>query len=93
MNKDMLTNVAATSVVQTEVRMPDWTQMPEGQMCQNCRQLPATGMWLGDGNMMSAVHGAHWWWCEKCMVEVQLESAREKAKAIPELERRLMELS
>lgn len=30
--------------------------------------------------------------CEVCVVEVQLEHARERAAAIPELERRLVEV-
>ena len=71
----------------------DWAQVPEGYVCDRCHERPATGMWLGDGNVISAIHGAHWWWCERCMLEAQLENARERAAAIPDLERRLAELS
>ena len=70
---------------------PQWGEVPKGYPCDHCGERPATGMWVGDGNMFSAVHGARWWWCERCMLEAQLERARERAAAIPDLERRLEE--
>ena len=71
--------------------MPDWTRVPEDHPCDHCQERPAAVMWLGDGDMVSAIHGARWWWCERCAVEAQLERARERAAAIPDLERRLEE--
>ena len=72
--------------------MTNFGQVPPGKMCDRCDERPATGMWTGDEGAMAAIHGSLWWWCERCMVEAQLVRARERAAAIPELERRLAEL-
>lgn len=72
--------------------MSAWGVVPEGMICQHCGERPATGMWTGDEGAVAAIHGAYSWWCERCMVVAQLERARERAAAIPELERRLAEL-
>ncbi len=40
---------------------------------------------------MLMVHGGGAQWCQVCVVTAQLEHAKERAKAIPDLERQLIE--
>lgn len=53
---------------------------------------PATTWWSDEG-LMAAVHGMYAASCERCVVERQLEHAREMAASIPKLEARLKELA
>ncbi len=61
---------------------------PSGD-CRNCGQRPATELWIGDGGSLAFVHGHYQPWCKPCTLQVQLDHARKRAKAIPELEREL----
>lgn len=65
---------------------------PGDGLCRNCRTREATQNWVGDGGFMAFAHGAYERWCERCCVEAQLASARERADAIPELETKLASL-
>ena len=73
---------------------PKRTEMfpvPEGA-CEFCNKRPATSWWVGDGGIMSFVHGGGIGACERCCTEEQLKHARAAAERIPELERKLAEL-
>ena len=65
-------------------------EKPEGP-CRRCNTRPATTWWSDEG-MIAAVHGMYSASCERCVVERQLEHARELAAGIPKLEARLKEL-
>jgi hypothetical protein len=41
---------------------------------------------------MDMIHGNYTYWCELCALKAQLVRARERAAAIPELERKIAEL-
>lgn len=60
--------------------------------CRRCDKRPATHWWSDEG-MIAAVHGMYSARCEHCIVEVQLEHAKEMAASIPKLEARLKELN
>lgn len=66
-------------------------EKPEG-LCKRCNTRPATTWWSDEGTI-AAVHGYYSATCERCVVERQLEHAREMAASIPKLEARLKELS
>ncbi len=53
-------------------------------MCQKCGQRPGTECWCAD--TLALVHGMSAMWCKRCVLETQLEHARESAASIPELE-------
>ncbi len=61
---------------------------PSGE-CSNCHQRPATVFWTGEGGSLAFVHGCYESWCKPCTLKAQLDYARERAAAIPELEREL----
>lgn len=63
---------------------------PENHLCENCGKRKAWGWWIGDGGSL-AISRFHMQaaWCELCHVVAQLDYARERAAAIPELKRRL----
>ena len=63
-------------------------------LCENCGHREATVRWAGDSDSLSIARNPQHLtdWCERCCIEAQLEYARERAKAIPALERRLREL-
>ncbi len=61
---------------------------PSGE-CVNCHQRPATALWIGEGGSLAFAHGHYQSWCEPCVLRAQLNYAKERAKAIPELEREL----
>lgn len=67
-----------------------WLKVPD-RLCSKCGQRPATARWVGEGGGWALSHGAYTWWCDVCVIEAQLEHARGRAAAIPELERRLEE--
>ncbi len=60
--------------------------------CQNCKKRQATVNWIESGSMVEWAHGGGEEWCEYCAVEFQLKNAKERAKAIPKLEKKLKEL-
>ena len=64
---------------------------PSGD-CANCGQRPATQFWVGEGGMLAYTHGHYQSWCEPCVLQAQLDYARERAEAIPDLERQLAAL-
>ena len=70
--------------------MSAWPTLPAGMVCQKCGERPADGM-FSEG-IMAALHSSYQWWCELCMVKAQLENARGRAAAIPELEAELARL-
>lgn len=59
---------------------------PDNRLCANCKKRPGTETW---GDALAVTHGWAAKWCVMCVLEAQLEHARERAAAIPELERRL----
>jgi hypothetical protein len=61
---------------------------PSGD-CANCHQRPATERWTSEGGTLALVHGGIEFWCKPCCLQAQLDYARERAAAIPELEREL----
>lgn len=63
--------------------------MAEQTLCNNCKQRPATEIWVGDGGVLAYAHGAYQHWCLRCVLEAQLEHARKLATSIPELESKL----
>lgn len=65
----------------------------EGQPCGNCKTRPGTVQWVGDGGVMGLIHGMYDFWCEICCTEAQLKNARDSAARIPELEKKLKELT
>lgn len=54
--------------------------------CQKCGKRPGTMKW---GDLMAQTHGFAASWCAVCVYTAQLKHARERADAIPELERKL----
>jgi hypothetical protein len=54
-------------------------------LCAACGLNEATRIW-GDPNRL------HEWWCDRCVFSAQLEHARERAAAIPDLEAQLAAL-
>ena len=63
-------------------------QNPAGHTCSKCGEREATVIW---GDPLTVNHGGGEWRCDVCAITEQLEYARERAKSIPELERRLVE--
>ena len=62
-------------------------------LCQNCKKRKATQNWVGKGGMLDFAHGMYQRWCNYCTTEAQLEYAREIAKTIPELEKKMKKLA
>lgn len=70
----------------TTIFDPQFAAPPEG--CQNCgRKVPTKA--FAEGGVMAMVHGLSVQWCQVCILTRQLEFARERAAAIPELEKML----
>ena len=59
------------------------------RICDNCHRRPGTVRW---GDMLAVTHGGGERWCEICATAAQLEYAKERAAAIPELEAELVRL-
>ena len=59
---------------------------PKGRTCSKCREREATTAW---GDAMTINHGGGEWRCDVCAYTEQLVHARNRAKVIPELERKL----
>jgi len=72
-------------------QIPDKPKLPE-QPCANCNKRVGTQLWLGVGGALAYTHGMHTYWCKICVLETQLEHARERAALIPELEAELAQL-
>lgn len=68
--------------------LDELTSPPDGKACSRCNTRPAT-MWWSDEGTVGIVRGYVSARCERCVVEVQLEHAREMAASIPKLEARL----
>lgn len=64
---------------------------PVGLTCLNCKKRPAS-KWFSDNPSMAVRTGIASPWCERCVIEKQLEYAREHAAEIPKLEDKLLEL-
>lgn len=62
--------------------------MSADHICANCGKRPGTIRW---GDTLSLTHGFMVMWCDVCAYTTQLDHARERAKEIPELERKLAE--
>ena len=69
------------------------SMMPKlGDPCSKCKTRVSTIQWVGDGGFIAGIHGMWTPYCEHCALEDQLAFARERAAAIPEIERKLKEL-
>ena len=58
--------------------------------CQNCGKRPATENFTTDTTAF-----AHGWvqrWCGVCVLEVQIKHAKERARKLPAMERKLVRL-
>lgn len=62
---------------------------PRNFVCSNCKKHQATMTWIGDGNMMSAVHGQYDYWCDCCALKAQVKYAEERVKALAKLNKKL----
>ncbi len=84
------------SKTNTVINLEDTDQplfpQPSGD-CANCHQRPATELWIGEGGTLALVHGHYEFWCKFCCLQFALNYARERAAAIPELERELAALN
>jgi hypothetical protein len=60
--------------------------------CAKCGKREGTTGWVGTSGILAWTHGMYERWCEICILEAQLEYARERATKIPEMEKRLEEL-
>ena len=49
----------------------------------------ATQFYVDSGGWLEYAHGMYQQWCEHCVLEAQLDHARARAAAIPELEAKL----
>ena len=67
---------------------PSLGDSPEGHTCSSCKVRPASLIW---GSPMEVIHGGGEWRCDVCAITEQLAHARERAAAIPELEKKLDE--
>lgn len=63
------------------------------QECVRCHRVAPLQIWVGEGGIMGYVHGAYQMWCERCIVEAQLEHALRADEGIPTLKARLKELA
>ena len=60
--------------------------------CAKCGNHKATTHWVGDGGSLALVHGAYEFWCGCCCLKAKLEYAKERAAAVPDIERQLAEV-
>lgn len=60
--------------------------------CRRCKEYPATHKWCGTGGALALTHGFYEMWCERCVTEVQLAHAKERAKEVIRLETELTKL-
>lgn len=59
---------------------------PKG-LCANCKLHKATMIYTN--STMDMVHGSYAFWCECCILKMQIQHAEERAKALPELKIKL----
>jgi hypothetical protein len=64
---------------------------PSDGSCRNCGERPGTEKYSASGGALDFIHGSYQMWCRVCVLEAQLSHARERAAAIPDLERQLQE--
>ncbi|HXJ92646.1 MAG TPA: hypothetical protein VMT20_07160 [Terriglobia bacterium] len=65
-------------------------EIATGTLCENCRVREATNRFGEDLSAIDWVHGNYGSpWCEVCILERQLEYARERAAEVPGLEAKL----
>lgn len=65
---------------------------PKPAFCQNCGLRPPTNRYSETGGALAFNHGFFAWWCEECILERQIAYAKERAMALPGLEKRLKDL-
>lgn len=70
----------------TQIHQDPWDLT--GRLCTKCKERPATIIW---GDALATTHGWNEYRCDICALKEQLDHARERAAAIPELERKLTE--
>src|SRR3972149_3983851 len=62
----------------------------EVPMCAKCGKHRASVFWLGNQGLMEYTHGGHAeFWCECCAVKAQLKYARDQARRVRVLEKKL----
>jgi hypothetical protein len=64
---------------------------PEAE-CWRCGAVGPTITWVGESGVVGFIHGMSEQYCERCVVTLQLDYARDLAVKIPALETRLAEL-
>ncbi len=63
--------------------------LAEGK-CANCFKHNNNGQpWVGEGGTMAYVHGAYTYWCNCCILKAQVKYARQSARQLPRLEKKL----
>ena len=63
-------------------------------LCSNCHAHTGTEKWVGEFDSVTVARtGWHQIWCKRCVLVAQLEHAKQRAAAIPDLERQLAELT
>ncbi len=61
-------------------------------ICQKCLKHEGTENWVGGGGTLDYIHGNYQMWCECCCLKAQLKNAKEAAKRVIPLERKLLKL-
>ena len=61
--------------------------------CQNCNKHKGTENWVGNGNMMSYVHGDYQIWCKCCCLQAQMKNAEEVIKNYERLKKKLYKIN
>lgn len=62
------------------------------QKCANCKEHEGTEKWVGQGGVLDFAHGFYKMWCKCCALKAQLKYAKERAKRIPKLEKKLKKI-
>jgi hypothetical protein len=67
-------------------RIDPFGEIPEGTICRNCKEHPATVRWFGNASVMDANHGAPVFaWCGCCALKAQLAYAEAQAAHLSSL--------
>lgn len=61
--------------------------IPEGTICNNCGEHPATIKWTEGAIAM--IHGSFSYWCKGCALRAQIVHAEERVKALDDLRQEL----
>ncbi len=65
---------------------------PGDHPCENCNDHQAVGWWTGDGGVLAISRFyMQFAWCKCCMLNAQVEHARERAAGLASLEQKLAE--